>query len=90
VVAGYHHDPRLGQIRPQPAELDESVQNRWIRRPDGVKDVARDEDEIGFELDYLVDHPPHGGCDISLTLVDAGGGLSLVLPETEMYVSQVN
>jgi hypothetical protein len=90
MIPRYHHDPGVREIRSQPAELNESVQNRGIRRAHGVKHVAGDEDEVGLELDYLVDHPPHRGCDIGLTLVDARGSLSLVLPEAEMYVCEVN
>jgi len=66
------------------------VQDRWIRWTNCVKNIARDQHEVGPELDDFVDDPPQGSRDISLALVDASRSLSLVLPEAEVYVRQVN
>jgi hypothetical protein len=54
-----------------------------------VKNVARYQDEIRLQLDDLVDHSPHRCGNVGLALVDAGGSLTLVLAEAEVYVGEV-
>jgi len=55
-----------------------------------VENVPGDQHEVRPELDDLVDHTPQRFRDIRLALVDASRGLSLVLPEAEVDVRQVN
>ena len=90
VVSRYHHDCGVRKHRHEPRELLECVQYRRIGRADGVEHVARYEHEIRTQLDHLVDDALHRARDIRLTLVDASGGLPLILPEAEMYVRDVN
>ena len=70
--------------------MNEGVENRLIRRPHGVKNIAGYQNDIRLQLDHLVDHLAQGCSDVSLALVDAGGSLSLILPEAEVYVREVN
>jgi hypothetical protein len=55
-----------------------------------MENVPRDQHDIGPELDDLVDDPPQRIRYIRLALVDASGRLSLVLPEAEVDVREVN
>src|SRR5258706_13052610 len=66
------------------------VQNRRIAGADGVKYVSSDEHQVGLQLDHPVDYTSQRDCDIRLPLVDPRRRLSLILPETEMYVGEVN
>ena len=55
-----------------------------------MEHIAGDQHQIGPQLDHLVDDPSQRIRDVSLALVDASGSLSLVLPEAEVYVREVN
>jgi hypothetical protein len=92
VVAGDHNDDCPRQRPSQTREMRECEQDRWIRRPHRVEDVAADEDHVGLELDRAIDRALEGARYIRLTLIDASalGGQSLELAETEMYVREVD
>ena len=51
-----------------------------------MEDIPSDKNEIRLQLDHRVDHSLERLADVGLPLIDAGGSLPLVLPETEMYV----
>ena len=90
VISSDHHDGGVGEHRHEPRELVECVQYRGIGGTNRVKHVAGDEHEIRAQLDHLVDDALHRSRDIRLTLVDARGCLTVVLPEAEMHVRDVN
>ncbi len=90
VIAGDHHHGCVGQHLHEARELVKGVENRRIAGANGVKYVAGDEHQVGLQLDHLVDDAAQRQRDIRLTLVDAGGGLPLILSEAEVYVREVN
>jgi hypothetical protein len=55
-----------------------------------MEDVARDEHQLGRELDHLVDRAGERLRDVELTLVDATRSQPLVLAEAEMRVGEVD
>ena len=89
VVAGDQHDRRVGQRLAEPLELAKGEDDRGIGRPDRVEQVAGHDDRVGPRLDHAVDGGAKGVGDIGLALVDAGGGLPMVLPDAEMGVGDV-
>ena len=90
VVAGDEDDLRIGERRTQPAELQKGVDDRRIRRPHVVKDVAADENELGTKCDRLVDRRLKRARDVCLPLVDPTRSQTLVLPESEVEVGEVD
>jgi hypothetical protein len=66
------------------------MENRRIRRANGVKHIAGNENDIGAQLYYGVDHPPQRRRDVCFPLIDTGRRLPLILTEAEMYVGKVN
>jgi len=90
MIPGDHHHCRVGKHLHQPRKLEECVEDRGIRGANGVKDIARDENDIGTQLDHGVDHPTQRRRDVGLPLIDSGRRLPLVLPEPKMYVGKVN
>ena len=90
VVARDENDRRLRQRADQPVELQERVEDRLVRRADGVKDVARHDDELGPQLDHPIDHQTERRGDVGFALVDPGGRQPLILPVAEVQVGEVN
>ena len=90
MIAGDDDDPCLRQHLPQPLELKEGVQYGRIRRTHGVKNITCNQHEIWLQLDDLVYYALQRPRDVVLPLIQAGGSLSLILSETEVYVCEVN
>ena len=90
VIAGDEDDHRVRQRLRQPRELNERVENRLIRRANGVKDVARENDDVRRQRDDAIDGRAKGRGDVGFPLIDAAGSQSLVLPVTEMQIGQMN
>jgi hypothetical protein len=57
MIARNHHHLRVGKRLHQSRELTESMQDRRIRRTDGMEDIPRDENEVGLQVDHGVNHP---------------------------------
>jgi hypothetical protein len=76
VVARDHDDDRVGKLAHEPRELREGEEDRRIRRSHVVEHVAGDDDEVRLDLDDPVDRVLENRRDVSLPLVDAGGGLT--------------
>ena len=66
------------------------MDDRLVGRPDGVEEIAGDDDDIGLGLDDLpyglVEHPGN----VNLTLVEAERGLAVVLAIAEVDVGEVS
>ena len=89
MVARDHHKGRVRQSGPQALELLEEEEDRGIRRPDGVKDIARQHDQVRALSDQIIYRAPERIGDIRLALVATPGGLPLVLAESEVQVGEV-
>jgi hypothetical protein len=79
----------MGKSPLQPLELNERGENGWIGRANRVEDIAGDEDQLRSKLDHTIDYGAESFSDVSLSLVNAVGSLSLILFEAEMYVCEV-
>ena len=90
VVAGDEHDRGIGQRATQPRELHERVQDRLIRRPNGVKHVAGDDDDVGRSSMIAIDGRAKGRGDVGFPLVDPAGSQPLILPVAEMQVGEMD
>ena len=84
-----HDDRDGGEIGAEPLQLLEEEEDRGIRRPDGVKDIARQHDQVGALSYQIVHRAPERIGDICLALVATPGGLPLVLAESEVQVGEV-
>ena len=55
VIAGDQHDRRAGQRLAKPLELPEGEDDRGVGGPDGMEEIAGDDDGIGTGGDHAVD-----------------------------------
>ncbi len=87
MVAGDDDDRCAGAKRvPQPLELPECEDDRGIGRAHRVKQVTGDDDHVGTLCDDVVDHAAEGVGDVGFPLVDARGGLAVVLTDSEVGI----
>jgi hypothetical protein len=90
VVARHHDDNGIGERADQPRELNVRLENGLVGGAHIVEHVARDQHQVRLDLDDLVDRRPEYRRDISLPLVDPGGGLPLELAVAEVEVGEVD
>jgi hypothetical protein len=55
-----------------------------------MKEIAHDDDRVRARRDDPVHGQPEGAGDIRLSLVDAGGGLTMVLPNPQVGIGKVS
>ena len=84
-----HHDGSVRKTGPQPVQLLEEVENRGIGRADGVKDVAREYDQIRPLHEQVVHRAAERVGDVGLALIPAPRRLPVVLTEAEVQVGEV-
>jgi hypothetical protein len=89
VVAGDEDDRSVGQRVAEALELAEGEDDGGVGRAHRMKEIAGQEHRVGPGRDHSVNRRTEGVRHIGLSLVDAGGGLPVVLPETEMRVGYV-
>ena len=89
MVAGDEHDGRVGQRLAQPLELLEGENDRGVGGADRVEQVADDDDGVGTRRDHPIYRLPKGVGDIRLALIDAGGGLTMILPKPQVGIGEV-
>ena len=89
MIPGDQDERRIGQLLAKPLELTEGEDDREIGRPDGVEQVSHDDHRIGAGGHHGVHRGAERVGDVGLALVDAGRGLTVVLPEAEVEVGEV-
>ena len=89
VVAGDEHNWRAREGLAQALKLPEGKNDGVVRGPDAVKQVSRNNHDIGPGRYDAVNGSAEGARDIGFPLVDAVRSLPVVLPDTEMGVSDV-
>ncbi len=89
MVAGHHHDLRIGKCHPPVLQYPECVQYGRVGRAHGVKHVAGYNNELRSERSDLRCGALQGRGDISLPLIHSSGGESLVLPEAQMQIREM-
>ena len=55
-----------------------------------MKDIAAHENDVGGDGNQFVDRARERRRDISLTLIDPGGGLPLILAKPQMQVGEMD
>ena len=71
------------------------IDHRVIRQSeenltDGMEEVAGDDDDVGASGDDALHRQAEGTCDVRLSLIDAGRGLAMVLPNPQVGVGEVS
>ena len=66
------------------------MENRLIRRPNRVEDVAGDDDEVRRERDDAIDGRAKGRGDVRLPLIDSAGSEPLILPVAEVEIGEMD
>ena len=89
MIAGDQHDRGVRQRLAEPLELAEGEDDRGVGGADGVEQIAGDDDRVRARRDDAIDGQAEGVSDVGLALVDAGGGLPVVLPDAEMRIGDV-
>jgi hypothetical protein len=89
VVAGNEDDRRLGQRLAQALKLLKGEENRGIGGPHRMEEVADHHDRVRTRRDDPVHRQPEGVGDIRLSLIDARGGLTMELPNTQVGIGEV-
>jgi hypothetical protein len=90
VLARDRDDWRVRQAAAQAVQLAEEEEDRGVGGTNGVEDVARDSDEIGFLLEEIVDGPAERFRNVGLALIRPPRRLAIELPETQMQVGEVS
>ena len=89
MLACDHNNGGVGQSSPQPMQLAEAVENRGIGGPHRVKQIARDDNQLGLLLEEIVHRALEHFRDIHFALVRAFGRLPVELAEPEVQVGEV-
>ena len=89
MVAGDQHDRRLGQRLAKPLELAEGEDDGGVGRANGVKQIPGHHHDLGARGDNAVHGRPERLGDVRFALVDAGGGLAMILPRPEVRVGDM-
>ena len=90
MVARDEDDRRVGQRLAQPLELLEGEDDRRVGGTDGVEEVAGDDDGVRARGDDPVHRQAEGAGDVRLSLVDAGRGLAMILPNAQVGIGEVS
>ena len=86
---GNGDDGRVRQPRSDALQLLEEEEDRGIRRPDRMEDVACNHDQLGLLLEQVVHHPAERLRDVRLALVRTPWRLPVELAEPEVKVGEV-
>ena len=70
-------------------QLAEEEEDRGIRRPDRMENVAGNDDQLGLLLEQVVHHPAERLRDVRLALVRTPWRLPVELAEPEVKVGEV-
>ncbi len=89
MVARDDNNWRIGKCRTHPAELIEGIENRDVRRADGVKYVPSNDDQVGCCRDDTVKGTSKRPSHIGFTLIDPVGRLAPVLSKSEVQIGEV-
>ncbi|HVD32665.1 MAG TPA: hypothetical protein VNC19_03740, partial [Gemmatimonadales bacterium] len=89
LVAGDEDNGRVGESLAEPLELPERKHNRVIGGPDGMKQIARDDDRVRSSCNHAVNGGAEGLGNIGFPLIDACRGLPMVLPDAQVGVRDV-
>jgi hypothetical protein len=89
VIAGNKYDGCFGECFPKPLKLPKCKDDRGVGWPDGMEEIPSKDDDVRVSLDDAVDGRPECVGYIGFSLVNAVGGLPVVLPDAEVGVRDV-
>src|ERR1044072_8963260 len=87
--AGDQHDRRFRESGAKSLQLLKAEQNGGVRRPDGVEEIAGDDDQVGLLLEHVVDGALEHFCDVRLALIRPPRSLPVELAEPEVQIGEV-
>ena len=89
MVPGDEDNRRVWERLAEPLELPERKDNRVIGGPDGMKEIARNDNGVGSSGNDAVNGGAEGLGNVGFPLVDACRGLPMVLPDAQVGVRDV-
>jgi len=90
VVAGDEDHGGVWESFAEPLELPERKDDRGIAWPDGMKEIAREDDHVRSSGNDAVNGGAEGLGNVGLPLIDACRGLPVVLPDAQVGVCNVS
>ena len=89
MVAGYDDDGRVREGFAQSLELPERKDDGGVAWPDGMEEIAREDDHVGSSGNDAVNSGAEGLGNVGFPLIDACRGLPMVLPDAQVGVRNV-
>ena len=89
MVAGDENNRCLRKSLAEPLELPEGEDDGVIAGPDGMKEIAREDNHVGSSGDDTINGGAEGLGNVSFPLIDACRGLPMVLPDAQMGIRDV-
>jgi hypothetical protein len=86
VVAGNEDHGGAGQSFAESLELPEGKDDCGVAWPDGMKEIAREDDYVGSSGNDAVNGGAEGLGNVGFPLIDARRGLPMVLPDAQVGV----
>ena len=90
MVSRDKHDRCVGEGLTEPLELPESEHDGVVGGSNGVKEVSGDNHSVRSGRNNAVDGAAESMGHIGFSLIDAGRGLPVVLPDAEVGVCNVS
>ena len=89
MVTGDENYRRVREGFAKPLELPERKDDRGVAGPDGMKEIAGEDDRVGSSGDDAVNSGAEGLGNVGFPLIDACRGLPMVLPDAQVGVRNV-
>ena len=89
MVAGDEDNRGVWESLAEPLELPERKDNGVIGGPDGMKEIARNDNSVGSSGDDAVNSGAEGLGNVGFPLIDACRGLPVILPDAQVGVRDV-
>ena len=86
MITRHHDNDRIGKFPHNARETRKCMQYRGIRRPNRIEYITRHNNQIGTQIDRQVHRFAERRRHISLALIDARRGQTLILTETQMQI----
>jgi hypothetical protein len=79
----------MGKAVTEPLELAEGEDDCGVGGSDAVKEITGNDHHVGSGSDNPINGSPERLGDVGFPLVDAGGRLTVVLPDAQMGIGDV-
>ena len=89
MVTGDEDNRGVWESLAKPLELPEGKDDRVVGGPDRMKEIARDDNNVGSSGDDAVNGGTEGLGNVGFPLINACRGLPMVLPDAQVGVRDV-